>query len=69
MFIENDLALDDTIFISRGDSTLRGHGFLEPEVINEEFGPYDATFHVPAFFEGGRTTVNGFHLLNDLPVH
>ena len=63
------LLMQETIFISRGDSTLRGHGILEPQIINEELGPFDATLHVPAFFEGGRTTVNGVHLLNGCPVH
>ncbi len=66
---ENDLRLNQILFVSRGDSTLRGHSTLEPKVINEELGPFDATFHVPAFFEGGRTTVNGIHLLNSIPVH
>ena len=27
------------------------------------------SLHVPAFLEGGRTTVNGVHLLNGEPVH
>ena len=52
-----------------GDSTLRGHGVLEPEILANELGPFDATFHIPAFLEGGRTTVDGIHLLNDVPVH
>ncbi len=59
----------DVVLVSRGDSTLRGHGVLEPEVIAEELGPFDATLHVPAFLEGGRTTVNGVHLLDGKPVH
>ena len=63
------ISQENIFFVSRGDSTLRGHGVLEPKVINEELGPFDATFHVPAFFEGGRTTVNGIHLLNGSPVH
>jgi len=63
------LLLEDILFVSRGDSTLRGHGVLEPRIIDEELGPFDATLHVPAFFEGGRTTFNGVHLLNGLPVH
>ncbi|KGG10709.1 MULTISPECIES: four-carbon acid sugar kinase family protein [Prochlorococcus] len=66
---ENALRYKDIFFISRGDSTLRGHGYLEPKVIHEELGPFDATFHVPAFIEGGRTTLNGIHLLNGIPVH
>ena len=48
---------------------MRGHGVLEPKILSEELGPFDATFHVPAFFEGGRTTVDGEHLLNGYPVH
>ena len=55
--------------MSRGDSTLRGHGFLEPLLLEDNFGPFDATFHIPAFLEGGRTTVNGVHLLDGKPVH
>ena len=35
----------------------------------EHFAAVDATLHVPAFFEGGRTTVNGVHLLHGEPVH
>lgn len=63
----------ELLLVSRGDSTLRGHGVLEPEVLAEEladrFGPVHATLHVPAFLPGGRTTVNGVHLLNGQPVH
>jgi uncharacterized protein YgbK (DUF1537 family) len=59
--------------VSRGDSTLRGHGVLEPQVLAEvwqaEVGPVDATLHVPAFLPGGRTTVGGVHLLHGEPVH
>ncbi len=67
--LSEGLLLEEIFFVSRGDSTLRGHGVLEPAIINEELGPFDATIHVPAFFEGGRTTVNGIHLLNGSPVH
>ena len=66
---QEGLARDQVILVSRGDSTLRGHGVLEPVVLEECFGPFDATFHVPAFLEGGRTTVNGVHLLHGEPVH
>ncbi len=69
VLVNQDLRLEDICFISRGDSTLRGHGVLEPDVLHQELGPFDATFHVPAFFEGGRTTVDGIHLLDGLPVH
>jgi len=59
--------------VSRGDSTLRGHGVLEPAVLAEEwqrrFGPVAATLHVPAFLPGGRTTVHGVHYLHGAPVH
>ena len=57
------------LVVSRGDSTLRGHFPLEVEVIEEELGPFDATFLVPAFLEGGRTTVDGVHRLHGRPVH
>ena len=57
------------LVVSRGDSTLRGHFPLEVEVINEELGPFDGTLLVPAFLEGGRTTVDGVHRLHGLPVH
>ena len=63
------LGRDQVVMVSRGDSTLRGHGVLEPQALQAAFGPFDATFHVPAFLEGGRTTVNGVHLLHGEPVH
>ena len=69
VFQRESLNLRDVLVVSRGDSTLRGHGCLEPAILENELGPFDATFHVPAFLEGGRTTVNGVHLLNGIPVH
>ena len=64
---------DDLQLVSRGDSTLRGHGVLEPKVLAQAWGTHvaavDATLHVPAFLEGGRTTVNGVHRLHGDPVH
>ncbi len=66
---ESGILPDQVLFVSRGDSTLRGHGFLEPAAINDVLGPFDATLHIPAFFEGGRTTIDGVHFLNGLPVH
>ena len=48
---------------------MRGHGVLETEILAQELGPFDATFHVPAFLEGGRTNHNGIHFLNGIPVH
>jgi uncharacterized protein YgbK (DUF1537 family) len=38
-------------------------------VLHEELGPFDATFLAPAFLPGGRTTVDGVHLLDGQPVH
>jgi len=61
--------LDRWLVVSRGDSTLRGHFPLEVEVIDQELGPFDATFLAPAFLEGGRTTVAGVHLLEGELVH
>ena len=68
-FIRQGYSKNDFFYISRGDSTLRGHGVLEPAILSEELGPFDATFHIPAFLEGGRTTENGIHYLNGIPVH
>ncbi len=59
---------EEIIFVSRGDSTLRGHNFLEPNTINNCLGPFDATFHIPAFIEGKRFTVNGYHFVDQIPV-
>ena len=59
---------EEIIFISRGDSTLRGHNFLEPIAINSCLGPFDATFHIPAFIEGKRFTINGSHFVDKTPI-
>jgi len=61
--------LDRWMVVSRGDSTLRGHFPLEVQVLNEELGPFDLTLLAPAFLPGGRTTVEGVHLLQGEPVH
>ncbi|MCS5691548.1 four-carbon acid sugar kinase family protein [Cyanobium sp. FGCU-6] len=61
--------VDGWILVSRGDSTLRGHFPLEVEELAAALGPFDATLLVPAFLEGGRTTVDGVHLLHGRPVH
>ncbi len=68
-FTKKGYSKDNYIYISRGDSTLRGHGFIEPSILAKELGPFNATFHIPAFLEGGRTTENGIHYLNGTPVH
>lgn len=61
------------LLVSRSDSTLRGHYPVETDVIAEELGPFDAHFMVPAFFEGGRKTINSIHYLmvddKAVPVH
>ena len=61
------------IFVSRSDSTLRGHYPVETDVMAEELGPFDAHFLVPAFFEVGRVTRNSIHYLQrdgeETPVH
>ena len=61
------------LLVSRSDSTLRGHYPVETDVIAEELGPFDAHFMVPAFFEGGRKTIDSIHYLvadgKDVPVH
>ena len=51
------------LLVSRSDSTLRGHYPVETDVIAEELGPFDAHFLVPAFFEGGRVTVDSVHYI------
>lgn len=53
------------LFVSRSDSTLRGHYPVETDIIAEELGPFDAHFLVPAFFEGGRVTLDGVHYLEE----
>lgn len=62
-------SIDRWLVVSRGDSTLRGHFPLESEVISAELGPFAASFLVPAFLPGGRTTAAGVHLLHGEPVH
>lgn len=61
------------LLVSRSDSTLRGHYPVETDVIAAELGPFDAHFLVPAFFEGGRKTIDSIHYLmvdgNAVPVH
>ncbi len=51
------------LFVSRSDSTLRGHYPVETDVMNDVLGPFDATLMTPAFFEGGRITRDGMHYL------
>lgn len=61
------------LYVSRSDSTLRGHYPVETDVMTEDLGPFDAHFLIPAFFEGGRVTVHSTHYLRTgdkvVPVH
>ncbi len=61
------------VFVSRSDSTLRGHYPVETDAMTEELGPFDAHFLTPAFFEGGRFTRASVHYLRsegrEIPVH
>ena len=61
------------LLVSRSDSTLRGHYPVETDIIADELGPFDAHFMVPAFFEGGRKTIDSIHYLmvddKAIPVH
>lgn len=56
---------ESLLFVSRSDSTLRGHYPVETDVMAEMLGPFDAHFLVPAFFEGGRVTIDGVHYIRE----
>lgn len=47
--------------VLRGDSTLRGHFPLEPDVAQSVFGAADALVLAPFFFQGGRLTIDDVH--------
>ena len=58
------------IFISRSDSTLRGHFPLEPDRLNlalseQGFPVKLPVFFIPAFLEQGRYTLHGIHYLKE----
>jgi len=55
--------IKDFLVVSRSDSTLRGHYPVETNIIAEELGDFDAHFLTPAFFEGGRITIDSTHYL------
>jgi uncharacterized protein YgbK (DUF1537 family) len=61
---------DDVRFVLRGDSTLRGHVFAESEVFVTD---QSIIVFVPAFPDGGRTTIDGTHLVRidgrQIPAH
>ena len=50
---------------SRSDSTLRGHFPAETDAIAATLGGVDGVLIVPAFFEGGRYTVDDVHWVRD----
>ncbi|MGM0622318.1 MAG: four-carbon acid sugar kinase family protein, partial [Bacteroidota bacterium] len=55
-----------TIVISRGDSTLRGHYPNEVDALGVGLGvPNASHILIPAFFEGGRHTVNDIHYVRE----
>ena len=58
-----ELEIKDFLVVSRSDSTLRGHYPIETDAIAAELGGFDAHFLTPAFFEGGRITIDGVHYL------
>ncbi len=48
--------------VSRSDSTLRGHYPAETDALADALGGgFDALFIIPAFFEGGRSTIDDVH--------
>jgi len=52
--------------ISRSDSTLRGHFRAEIETLTAEFGWQKAVkLCIPAFFEGGRFTIDDVHYVKE----
>lgn len=58
------------IFISRSDSTLRGHFPLETNTIKNVLSTYNLksgfpVFFAPAFFEAGRFTIDNVHYYKD----
>lgn len=58
-----ETGVKDFLVVSRSDSTLRGHYPIETDVIAQELGGFDAHFLTPAFFEGGRITIDSTHYL------
>lgn len=58
------------IFISRSDSTLRGHFPLEPQTMREVLVEHGQpvvlpTFFIPSFIEAGRYTIDQVHYMKD----
>ena len=53
------------VVASRGDSTLRGHFPAETDAIAAVLGGVDGVLLVPAFFAGGRYTIDDVHWVRD----
>jgi uncharacterized protein YgbK (DUF1537 family) len=51
--------------VLRSDSTLRGHFPLEPQLAESILGPFSAWVLAPAFFEGGRVTLDDVHYVQE----
>lgn len=52
----------DFVIASRSDSTLRGHYPAEIQALEQALGQsFDGHLLIPAFFEGGRVTINDVH--------
>jgi uncharacterized protein YgbK (DUF1537 family) len=51
------------VVASRSDSTLRGHFPAETDALAATLGGIDGVLLVPAFFEGGRFTIDDWHLV------
>ncbi len=56
-----DAAAGPFSVVSRSDSTLRGHFPAETDALREILGPFDATFVIPFFEDGGRYTIDDVH--------
>ncbi len=69
----NQVSLESGIgftLISRSDSTLRGHFPAEVDALAKALGkPTDAYVLIPAFFEGGRETIDDVHYLHQGDVY
>jgi uncharacterized protein YgbK (DUF1537 family) len=53
------------VVASRSDSTLRGHFPAETDAIAAALGGVDGVLLIPAFFEGGRITLDDVHWVRD----
>jgi uncharacterized protein YgbK (DUF1537 family) len=62
LMLASRTAQADFVIASRSDSTLRGHYPAEIHALERGLGqPWDGHLVVPAFFEGGRYTINDTH--------